>query len=162
MMKARLAAAILGAGLLGAGSFAALPAHADNSVNVGALSCHVSGGVGFIFGSSKDIECVFKHTDGETERYHGEINKYGVDIGFTTESRIIWAVFAPGQVSAGSLAGHYGGVTGEAAVGLGLGANVLLGGSSKQVALQPLSITGGIGLNVAAGIASITLVAGGN
>jgi hypothetical protein len=158
-MKVRIAA-MLGAGLLGAGIFANQSAGADNSVNVGALSCQVSGGVGFIFGSSKDLNCVFKHTDGETERYHGEINKYGVDIGFTTESRIIWAVFAPGNVAKGSLAGHYGGVTGEAEVGLGLGANVLLGGSSKQIALQPLSITGGIGLNVAAGIASITLEAG--
>ncbi|GAB2179236.1 DUF992 domain-containing protein [Dongia sp. agr-C8] len=157
-MKARVAAAMLGVGLLGL--FGNLPAEAENSVNVGALSCHVSGGVGFIFGSSKDLDCIFKHANGETERYSGEINKYGVDIGFTTESRIIWGVFAPGQVSKGSLAGHYGGVSGEVELGLGLGANVLLGGSSKQIALQPLSITGGIGLNVAAGIASITLEAG--
>jgi hypothetical protein len=129
-------------------------------VNIGALSCHVSGGVGFIFGSSKNLSCVFKRPNGDTERYHGEINKYGIDIGFTTESRIIWGVFAPGDVASGALAGHYGGVTGEAEVGLGLGANVLLGGSNKQIALQPLSITGGVGLNVAAGIASITLEAG--
>ncbi len=158
-MKARVVA-VLGAGMLGAGLFAGHPADAESSVNVGALSCHVAGGVGFIFGSSKDIECIFKHTNGDTERYHGEVNKYGVDIGFTTESRIIWGVFAPGEVATGSLAGHYGGVTGEVEIGLGLGANVLLGGSNKQVALQPLSITGGIGLNVAAGIASLTLEAG--
>src|SRR4051812_9643491 len=159
MMRARVAA-VVGAGLLAAGVFPAGHADAASSVNVGALSCHVSGGVGFIFGSSKALDCVFKHTNGDTERYHGEINKYGVDIGFTTESRIIWAVLAPGEVATGSLAGHYGGVTGEAEVGVGLGANVLLGGSNKQVALQPLSITGGVGLNVAAGIASITLEAG--
>jgi hypothetical protein len=130
------------------------------AVNIGALSCHVSGGVGFIFGSSKDLSCIFKHPDGTTERYHGDINKYGVDIGFTTESEIIWGVFAPGSVGPGALAGHYGGVTGEAEVGVGLGANVLLGGSNKQIALQPLSVTGGVGLNVAAGIASITLEPG--
>ena len=157
-MKARVAAVMLG--VLGAGLFGNTSAEAENSVNVGALSCRVSGGIGFIFGSSKDLECIFKHPDGETERYHGEINKYGVDIGFTTESRIIWGVFAPGQVAKGSLAGHYGGVSGEVEIGLGLGANVLLGGSSKQIALQPLSVTGGIGLNVAAGIASISLEAG--
>jgi hypothetical protein len=160
-MKARVAAAVLGAGLLGAGLFGSHPSDAaETSVNIGALSCQVSGGIGFIFGSSKDLNCVFKHTDGSTERYHGEINKYGVDIGFTTESRIIWGVFAPGEVQRGALAGHYGGVTGEAEIGLGLGANVLFGGSSKQIALQPLSFSGGIGLNVAAGIASITLEAG--
>jgi len=129
-------------------------ARADDKVNIGALSCHVSGGVGFIFGSSKDISCIFKRPNGETERYHGEINKYGVDIGFTTEGRMIWGV------GPGALAGHYGGVTGEAEVGLGLGANVLLGGSNKQIALQPVSFNGGIGLNVAAGVASVTLIAG--
>ena len=80
-MKARMAAVVLGAGLLGAGLLASPSADADPSVNVGALSCHVSGGVGFIFGSSKELDCVFKHTNGDTERYHGEINKYGVDIG---------------------------------------------------------------------------------
>ncbi len=152
-MKARLALAFALAMLSGS-------ATAEDKVNIGALSCHVSGGVGFIFGSSKDLACVFKKPNGDTERYHGEINKYGVDIGFTTESRIIWGVFAPGNVGPGALAGHYGGVTGEAEIGLGLGANVLLGGSSDQIALQPLSITGGVGLNVAAGIASITLEAG--
>jgi hypothetical protein len=153
MLKGVFAAAVLSSLLL------AMPASAGSGVNIGALSCHVSGGVGFIFGSSKDLSCIFKKPDGQTERYHGTINKYGVDIGFTTESRIIWGVFAPGNVSRGALAGHYGGVTGEAEVGLGLGANVLVGGSNKQIALQPVSLTGGIGLNVAAGIASVTLEA---
>lgn len=148
-------------GALGfAGTGVGRDARADDKVNIGALSCHVSGGVGFIFGSSKDIACIFKRPNGETERYHGEINKYGVDIGFTTEGRMIWGVFAAGQVGPGALAGHYGGVTGEAEVGLGLGANVLLGGSNKQIALQPVSFNGGIGLNVAAGVASVTLIAG--
>ncbi|HVO03273.1 MAG TPA: DUF992 domain-containing protein [Candidatus Cybelea sp.] len=155
-----LARAALTAAVLAAAGLAGSPTEADGKINIGALSCHVSGGVGFIFGSSKALSCIFKRPNGDTERYTGEINKYGVDIGFTTESRIIWAVLAPGDVGPGALAGHYGGVTGEAEVGLGLGANVLLGGSSKQIALQPLSITGGIGLNVAAGIASITLVPG--
>ena len=130
---------------------------AENSVNVGALSCQVSGGVGFIFGSSKDLNCVFKHTDGETERYHGEINKYGVDIGFTKEASIVWLVFAPGAISKGALAGDYGGATAGASVGVGAGANVLIGGSNKQISLQPVSVEGTIGLNVAAGIASVTL-----
>src|SRR4051812_45101621 len=140
-MKARMAALVLGAGLLGAGLLASPARAADNSVNVGALSCHVSGGVGFIFGSSKELDCVFKHTNGDTERYHGEINKYGVDIGFTTESRIIWAVFAPGEVATGSLAGHYGGVTGETRGGVGPGAQVLLGGRPKPGPLPPLHAT---------------------
>jgi hypothetical protein len=69
-------------------------------------------------------------------------------------------VFAPGNIAAGSLAGQYGGVSGEVALGLGLGANVLLGGNGNQIALQPLSVTGSIGVNVAAGITTIVLRAG--
>src|SRR5690242_14300209 len=106
MKKTMLAAVALTLGSLAAHGTGEA---ADNSVNIGACSCHVWGGVGFIFGSSKDLSCVFKRPNGETERYHGEINKYGIDIGFTTESRIIWGVFAPGDVKPGALAGHYGG-----------------------------------------------------
>ena len=133
---------------------------AEDKVNIGALSCHVAGGVGFIFGSSKEISCVFTKPDGTAERYHGDIDKYGVDVGFTSEGYMVWAVFAPGQVAKGALAGKYAGVTADAAVGLGLGANVLVGGSNDQIALQPVSIEGMTGLNVAAGFGQITLKPG--
>ncbi len=109
------------------------------------------GGVGFIFGSSKHIACVFTKPDGTAERYHGEIDKYGVDIGFTNEGYMVWAVFAPGQVAKGALAGTYAGATADVAAGPGSGAKVLLGGSNEQIALQPVGIEGTIGLNVAAG-----------
>jgi hypothetical protein len=126
-------------------------------VNVGSLTCHVAGGVGFIFGSSKALECLFARTDGIAEPYSGTIKKFGVDIGFTKESHIVWLVFAPGNIASGALAGDYAGVTAAAAAGLGLGANVLLGGSNKQVSLQPVSVEGGVGLNVAAGVAEVSL-----
>jgi hypothetical protein len=138
----------------------AVPAYADSGVNVGSLSCRVSGGVGFIFGSSKDMSCVFTRPDGTAEHYSGEVNKYGIDIGFTEESHMIWGVFAPGKVEKGALAGNYGGATAEVAAGLGLGANVLVGGSNDQIALQPVSVEGTVGLNVAAGVAQITLKPG--
>jgi hypothetical protein len=135
----------------------AVPAFSASGVNVGTLSCNVGGGMGFIFGSSKEMSCVFTHTDGHAEVYNGEINKYGVDIGFTKEAHMIWVVFAPGNVAPGALAGNYGGATAEVSAGLGLGANVLVGGGSNQVALQPVSVSGSIGVNVAAGVAQITL-----
>lgn len=131
-----------------------------DGVNVGTLSCKVGGGMGFIFGSSKELTCTFDRAGGGSESYSGTIDKYGVDIGFTSESHIIWAVFAPGDVAPGSLAGKYGGVQGSAAVGIGLGANVLVGGGNDQFTLQPVSLEGGMGLNVAAGVAQITLVSG--
>jgi hypothetical protein len=57
----------------------------------------------------------------------------------------------------GALAGSYAGATASATVGVGVGANALIGGSNNTVALQPLSIEGNRGLNVAAGIGAITL-----
>jgi Protein of unknown function (DUF992) len=135
----------------------AVPAFAGGGVNVGSLTCNVAGGFGFVFGSSKDIACLFSRADGTAESYRGEINKYGVDIGFTEGAQMVWLVFAPGNVAAGALSGQYGGATAEVAVGLGLGANVLIGGGSGQVALQPVSVQGSVGLNVAAGIAQLVL-----
>ena len=132
-------------------------AQSQQGANVGSLTCNVAGGVGFIFGSSKDISCLFSRSDGKAERYVGSINKYGIDIGFTKEAQMVWLVFAPGTVAPGSLAGSYGGVTASGTVGVGVGANVLLGGSSKQITLQPVSVEGSVGLNIAAGIAGVEL-----
>jgi Protein of unknown function (DUF992) len=160
MLKRVIAATALAA-VLAAPQFVAGPATAaDGGVNVGSLNCNVAGSVGFIFGSSKDIACVFTRPDGTAERYRGEINKYGVDIGFTAEGYMVWAVFAPGQVQKGALAGKYAGATADVAAGIGLGANVLVGGSNDQIALQPVSIEGMTGLNVAAGFGQITLKPG--
>jgi hypothetical protein len=159
MVKRRIAATALAAFL------ATLPltterAVAASGVNVGSLNCKVAGGTGFIFGSTKNLSCLFTRADGTGERYHGEIKKYGVDIGFTDGAYMIWLVFAPGQVKKGALAGNYAGATADVAVGLGLGANVLIGGSNDQIALQPASVEGVTGLNVAAGFGQITLKAG--
>ncbi len=134
-------------------------AHGKSGVNVGSLSCTVAGGAGFIFGSSKALDCLLARTDGVAEHYQGTVKKFGVDIGFTKEAHIVWLVFAPGNISRGAIAGEYGGVSASAAVGLGVGANVLLGGSDKQITLQPVSVEGSVGLNIAAGVASIELVA---
>jgi hypothetical protein len=131
----------------------------QSGVNIGSLQCRVSGGMGFVFGSSKDLDCLLARTDGVGERYVGTISKYGIDIGFTKEAQMVWLVFAPGAVAKGALAGDYGGATASATVGAGVGANVLLGGSNKQISLQPVSVEGSAGLNVAAGIAAVTLKA---
>lgn len=156
MIKRHIVAAALAVALT-AGHFAAAPADAASGVNVGSLNCRVAGGSGFIFGSTKSLSCLFTRADGTGERYHGEVKKYGVDIGFTKEAQIVWLVFAPGSIAPGSLAGSYVGATASATVGVGAGANVLLGGSSKQVTLQPVSVEGSVGLNVAAGIGEVEL-----
>ena len=150
--------AILGGAALLAGAALYGQAHAQKSgVNVGSLTCNVAGGIGYVFGSSKDMSCLFNRTDGIAERYRGTIKRYGVDIGFTKEAQMVWLVFAPGALAPGSLAGGYAGATATAAAGVGVGANVLVGGSNRQISLQPLSVEGSVGLNVAAGIGEIEL-----
>jgi hypothetical protein len=148
--------------LLGLAAAASLAIAASASaqpagVNAGVLSCNVSGGWGFVFGSSRDMHCTFSPASGDPERYTGTINRYGVDIGYTRGGVMVWAVFAPGTITPGALAGNFGGVTAGAAVGVGANAHVLVGGSNNSISLQPLSIEGQTGLNVAAGVASLTL-----
>ena len=134
------------------------PAHAQGGVQVGTLTCNVSGGWGFVFGSSKAVRCSLSHPGGPPEHYAGSINKFGVDIGYTQGGVLVWGVFAPtANLAPGALTGNYVGATGSATVGVGAGANVLVGGSNRTISLQPLSIEGNTGLNVAAGIGSISL-----
>jgi hypothetical protein len=141
----------------GALSLASAASAADSGVNVGLLTCNEAGGWGFIFGASNRVNCTFS-SGNRTERYAGHINKFGVDIGYQKGGVLVWTVLAPTtDVSPRALGGHYGGATAEAAVGVGPAANVLIGGSSKSISLQPLSIGGAEGINVAAGIAELTL-----
>ena len=131
---------------------------APAGVKVGTLTCDVAGGVGFVFGSSKNLTCSYAPTKATVEHYAGTISKWGVDIGFTGKGKLIWAVFAPtSDVRPGAIEGEYAGASAQANVGVGLGANVLIGGLDKSIALQPLSVEGSTGLNVAAGVGSISL-----
>lgn len=133
-------------------------ASAQSAVKVGTLSCNVASGFGFIFGSSKALNCTYSGVGGQYEHYTGNITKFGADIGYTSGGILVWTVVAPVAVmQPGALAGSYAGGTASATVGVGVGANALVGGSNNTVALQPVSIEGNTGLNVAAGIASITL-----
>lgn len=159
-MNMRLGAlAATAVGLLTLGAGIAAQAETPKGVNIGSLTCSVAGGTGFVFGSSKELDCILAKPNGAAERYTGTIKKYGVDIGFTKQAHIVWLVFAPGQVANGALAGDYVGPTASASVGVGVGANVLIGGGNNQVSLQPVSVEGNVGLNVAAGLAGVSLKA---
>lgn len=155
-MKLVLAACAVAAAL----AAATQPSGAANGVNVGVLDCRVGEGVGYIFGSNRSVSCSFSRSDGSVEHYHGEIQRWGLDIGFSRESRMFWGVLAPGHVEPGALAGTYAGAGADVAVGLGVGANALFGGSTRQIALQPVTVNGSIGVNVAAGVAKLTLLVG--
>ena len=139
-------------------SVAPAEAPAQSGVKVGMLNCNVSSGWGLVFGSSRDVNCSFAPAQGKDERYKGTISKFGADIGYSSSAVMVWAVWAPtSSMAPGALAGDYGGVTASASAGVGAGANVLVGGFNKSFTLQPLSIEGNTGLNVAAGVAGLKL-----
>ena len=137
-------------------STAASAAETDKT-QVGKLKCEVEGGIGLILGSKKEMACVFDKNDGSIENYVGRVTKIGVDIGVTKESTILWAVFAPsGENDKGALAGKYSGVAAEAAVVGGVGANALFS-AGNNFTLQPFSVQGQVGLNIAGGLSQIEL-----
>jgi hypothetical protein len=150
--------AILCAASLAVMTITGQTAVAQSGLKVGALRCDVSGGLGLIITSSKDMRCVFTSVRGYQERYYGRIRQFGLDIGATDQGVLVWDVFAPSEgPKHGALAGNYVGVDASATIGAGLGANVLVGGSHRSFTLQPLSIEAQTGLALAAGVASMTL-----
>jgi Protein of unknown function (DUF992) len=138
---------------------AVAPTGARADIEAGGLACHSAGGVGYVVASVLNVDCVFAPSiGGPTHRYVGVIHRYGVDLGVTQDVALGWVVFAPtGVIHPGDLAGVYGGVQGNASVGVGVGANALLGGSANSFALQPVSAEGQIGFNVSAGVTGLEL-----
>ena len=139
-------------------SASAIPASAQQHVQAGVLECRGGGSVGFVIGSVTELSCIFRPDVGPRQLYTAVLRRAGVDLGGTAVSSLVWGVFAPTQqIGLGDLSGNYGGVTAGAAVGVGLGANVLYGGSNNSFALQPLSVEGQVGLNVFGGLAGLEL-----
>jgi uncharacterized protein DUF992 len=127
-------------------------------IRAGLLNCDISAGIGLIIGSQRSVSCVFSpDLPGPQEGYVGTISKFGLDIGATVAGHMVWAVYTQTTRGPGFLAGDYAGASGEVSVVAGLGANVLVGGSNRTVALQPLSVEGDIGLNLAVGVANLAL-----
>ncbi len=154
----RLSAAAAAALAVGALALASPARAEEGGVKAGVLTCNVDSGWGFVFGSSRELKCSYSHDHGSLENYVGHIRKFGVDIGYQSGGVIAWAVFAPtADVGKGARAGDYGGAAGSATVGVGAGANVLIGGFKQSFTLQPVSFEGNTGLNVAGGIAQMTL-----
>jgi hypothetical protein len=127
-------------------------------VRAGILQCEGGQNVGFVVGSVTSLECVFESEGRRPEPYIATVRRFGVDLGVTEQTKFSWAVNAPTDwVGHGQLAGNYGGVGANASVGLGFGGNFLVGGPANSYALQPISVQGQTGLNVAAGVAGLEL-----
>ncbi len=150
-MKSAILASVTAAFLVAA----TVPASAG--IKLGTLSCDVDPGIGILIGSSKAVDCQFVDVNGDVSHYTGQITRLGLDVGFTSGAKLIWGVFAPSWNSKHSLEGTYVGASAEATLGVGLGANILVGGVKKSISLQPVSIQAQAGLDAAVGAASLTL-----
>ena len=127
-------------------------------VQVGILECRGGASVGFIVGSVTNLGCVLRAEGMPEDRYIATIHKVGLDLGITQESALAWGVYAPvARLGPGDLSGNYAGAQGSATLGVGVGGNLLVGGSANSIALQPLSVQGQVGLSVAAGLESLEL-----
>lgn len=152
----RLSALLLG--IAATAVLATSQAQSQQGVQLGVLNCRGGASVGFVVGSVTNLGCVLTGTGRPDQPYVATIRKVGLDLGITEETALSWAVFAPVNYSGrGDIAGNYAGAQGSASFGVGVGANVLVGGSQNSIALQPLSLQGSVGLNVAAGLQSLEL-----
>jgi len=146
--------------LAGATVFPGLAFAADGGrVEIGSLTCRSEGGTSFVFGSTRGLSCKFESArGGPPEYYAGEIERFGLDLGVTGETVMGWAVFAPTRgMPDYALAGTYSGVAADASFGLGGGAKVLVGGSNDTISLQPVSLQGQSGVNLALTVAQLHL-----
>lgn len=155
-----IAAGLMAVAVVTAGTV--VPSSAAGHVKIGLLTCAAGVEVGLLITSGEKIRCSFVPDATDTEHYHGKIRKFGLDVGITAASVIVWGVLAVDgyKYQPWALAGTYAGLTAEETVALGLGANLLIGGSDKGFILQPLSVQGQAGLNLAVGVSILHLEAG--
>jgi hypothetical protein len=157
-MRRLVALAGIAATLLVSSAYAQAPM---NRVRVGVLECRGGASIGFVVGSVTNLGCVLRVEGFPEDRYIATIRKVGLDLGITAETALAWGVFAPvAQLAPGDLTGTYAGAQGSASLGVGVGGNVLVGGSNNTIALQPLSVQGSVGINLAAGLESLELSPG--
>ena len=138
---------------------AAAPARAQGVLEVGTLTCFGEGGVGLILGSKKSYDCRFEPVGGSgPEPYGATVTRLGLDIGVTGKTVMVWTVLATGNnVRPGMLRGSYVGAAADASLGVGVGAKLLVGGSKRSITLQPLSVQGQGGVNLAIGVAELAI-----
>jgi hypothetical protein len=140
-------------------AFAATPATAQSGVKAGLLSCKLGPSIGLIIGSRQHMHCSFApDAGGPAESYTGTITRLGLDLGFRAGGVMGWGVFAPTSgLPHGALRGNYVGASGDASLGVGAGAKLLVGGSHRTISLQPLAVSGQAGVNLALGVAGLAL-----
>ncbi len=150
--------AAVGLGLALTLALAPAPARAEH-LKVGVLDCVAGPSGGIVVMTEQSLACTFQPTAGSPQTYVGNVRKFGLDIGVTGGTVITWVVFAEqDNFDPGALAGDYVGVSADASLGIGVGVDVLLGGSDRSFVLQPISVQGEVGVDIAVGITDLELV----
>jgi hypothetical protein len=149
------------AALLVTAAGAAVPVAATAAdLEVGILTCQLTGGKSFVVYSTENFECIFNPTKGDNEAYEAKIKEVGIDLEIKEGQKLIWSVIAPSfEESPGALAGTYVGASASASVSVGVGGKVLVGGSKDSFTLQPLSVAGSEGFGADVGVQSFELTA---
>ncbi|SEG44891.1 DUF992 domain-containing protein [Bosea lathyri] len=152
--RACLAAIAAAAGVLGF----LTPAAAQSGAPTGRLSCSVGAGLGLVITSQRPMDCRFRPRRGPIQRYVGVVRNFGLDLGTIRSTNMSWRVYGPyARAPLGALTGHYVGATAGASAGVGATGNLLVGGDNNEVTLQPLSLQGSRGINVAVGVTGFEL-----
>ncbi len=138
-------------------ALSAAPAMAQSRFGIGTLQCDVSAGVGMIVGSTRQLQCVLDPLKGPNQRYVGTVRHTGLDLGVTGGGVMVWSVLASNAEPRFPLTGRYVGAQASGSLGVGLGANALVGGNDNSFALQPISVQAQTGVNIAVGVAELTL-----
>ncbi len=161
MSRTAFATALVAAATLAAAAITPASAQ-ERRVQVGELDCSLSSSVGMVVTSQRNVSCFFHSGNAPQAAYVGTLTRLGLDIGITSGGKMVWTVFVNTDRYSGTLVGSYVGATAEAALALGLGANVLIGGNNDSVALQPLSVQSTTGFNIAAGVSQLNLCLAGS
>lgn len=134
-------------------------AQQPSGVQVGMLRCNLAPSIGLIVASRQTMSCRFvPNGPYPPQFYNGAMNTVGLDIGITAGGLMAWSVFAPTEgTPIGGLSGEYVGASGDVSMGVGVGANVLFGGSNRSIALQPVSVEGDVGVGVSLGVSGLSL-----
>lgn len=140
----------------------AVPAHAQDIVPSGQLSCRVEGGLGAVVTAQRNLDCQYSPRRGPVQRYVGTVRGFGLDIGPLRRTTMRWRVYGPyARAPRGALTGSYVGAAASVALGGGVAGQVLVGGPDNGVRLQPFSLQGPRGFNVAVGVTRFDLAARG-
>jgi hypothetical protein len=128
-------------------------------VRTGTLTCKGKGRIGLLIGSRETLACTYKPTGNRPMRQLvGTVTNIGLDVGVKGPSVMVWGVLgSTTALPTDALRGSFVGAAADASLGLGAGAKVLVGGNNNSIVLQPLSVQGQTGVNLAIGVTGLSL-----